>query len=428
MSLLKEISELVNANVISQETAEKIQNYYKEKGNKTYSKTLLIFGVLGALLIGLGIILIVAHNWDLFSKTTKLIVSFIPLFTGQILCGYSFFKKHENIVWKESGSTFLFFAIGANISLIGQIYNLHSDLSLFIITWMLIFFPIIYLMRSSTGSLLYLIGITFYACENGYWSFPTSESIYYWILLLILMPHYYSLIKRDPQSNFLNLHNWFIPLSIIISLGIVANKFEEFMFLAYFSLFSLFQIIGNLNFAKNTKSKVNGYTFFGSLGIIVILLILSFEWFWNDLQNKSFQFNAVIFSPELISTIIISAISFYFFIKIFKSKSQKEFDWGSLMFVVFILIFFIGFYTHISVVLINLLTLSIGIITIKRGTDQNHLGILNYGLLIVTSLIACRFFDTDLSFVTRGIIFIVVGIGFFLSNFWMLKKRRSNVK
>ena len=242
------------------------------------------------------------------------------------------------------------------------------------------------------------------------------------------MPHYYSLIKRDPQSNFLNLHNWFIPLSIIISLGIVANKFEEFMFLAYFSLFSLFQIIGNLNFAKNTKSKVNGYTFFGSLGIIVILLILSFEWFWNDLQNKSFQFNAVIFSPELISTIIISAISFYFFIKIFISKSQKEFDWGSLMFVVFILIFFIGFYTHISVVLINLLTLSIGIITIKRGADQNHLGILNYGLLIVTSLIACRFFDTDLSFVTRGIIFIVVGIGFFLSNFWMLKKRRSNVK
>lgn len=424
MSLLKDLSELVTANIISQETSEKIQNYYNEKGSKSNNKILLIFGILGALLIGLGIILIIAHNWDNFSKNTKLVFSFLPLIIGQTLSGYSLIKKNESDVWKESSTTFLFFAIGVNISLIGQIYNLHNELSLFVITWMLIFLPIIYLLKSSTGSLLYIIGITFYACENGYWAFPTSESINYWILLLLIIPFYYLLYKRNPQSNFFNFHNWLIPLSIIISLGIITNKFDEFLFVAYFSLFALMQIIGKSKFAQITNSKINSYTFYGSLGTIVILLILSFDWFWKDLQNKNFIFSEIIFSPELITSILISVIAIILFIKNF----SKEKNWFQLTFVIFIIIFLIGIHSSFAVVLINLVTLAIGILTIRQGANQNHLGILNYGLLIITALITCRFFDTDLSFITRGIIFIIVGIGFFAANFWILKKRKLNGK
>ena len=33
----------------------------------------------------------------------------------------------------------------------------------------------------------------------------------------------------------------------------------------------------------------------------------------------------------------------------------------------------------------------------------------NYGLIIITALVICRFFDTDLSFVLRGLLFISVG-------------------
>ncbi|MEM6542707.1 MAG: DUF2157 domain-containing protein, partial [Bacteroidota bacterium] len=60
------------------------------------------------------------------------------------------------------------------------------------------------------------------------------------------------------------------------------------------------------------------------------------------------------------------------------------------------------------------------------GAKQDHLGILNYGLLILTALVVCRFFDTDLSFVVRGIMFVSVGAGFFVANYLMLKKRKAN--
>ena len=99
-----------------------------------------------------------------------------------------------------------------------------------------------------------------------------------------------------------------------------------------------------------------------------------------------------------------------------------------MVFLLFIIIFIIGIYTPISMVLVNLLVLAIGILTLRDGAKQNHLGVLNLGLLIVTALVACRFFDTDLSFVIRGNMILSVGVGFFVANYWMLKKRKTNEK
>jgi hypothetical protein len=80
----------------------------------------------------------------------------------------------------------------------------------------------------------------------------------------------------------------------------------------------------------------------------------------------------------------------------------------------------------LAVWLINLLVLGIGLLTIRRGARAAHLGILNSGLLLIAALITCRFFDTDLSFVFRGVLFVLVGLGFFLMNYWMLQKRKTH--
>jgi hypothetical protein len=86
----------------------------------------------------------------------------------------------------------------------------------------------------------------------------------------------------------------------------------------------------------------------------------------------------------------------------------------------------LGVFTPYAVVLINLIILVIGIVTIRNGAKSDHLGVLNYGVLIITVLVICRFFDTDLSFVVRGGLFVLVGAGFFALNYWMLRKRKGN--
>ena len=97
-----------------------------------------------------------------------------------------------------------------------------------------------------------------------------------------------------------------------------------------------------------------------------------------------------------------------------------------MTFAVFILIFMIGLSSSLAVLLVNVYVLIISVLTIINGAKEDHLGILNYGLLILSALIMCRFFDTDLSFVMRGILFVIVGLGFFAANYLMLKKRKGN--
>ncbi len=426
MSILKDIPELITADVITQETADRIRGYYKSKESQATNRLFIVFGILGAILVGLGIILIIAHNWDEISRGTKTFFAFLPLVVGQTLCTYIIIKKQGNTAWIESGAAFLSFAVGASISLVSQVYNIPGDLGSFLLTWSLLCLPLIYVMNSSIASLLFIIGITYYAGHTGYWSHPDNESYLYWVLLLSVIPHYYRLYKKNPKSNFMFFHHWAIPLSMIATLGTLANRNNELIFIAYVSLFGLFYLIGNNDFFTQQKTRNNSYKLLGSLGTIVVLLILSFDWFWAELRNGDFYFNELIKAPEFLAATILSLLTGGLFYLQYRGKPLSDIKPVAPIFILFIATFFLGFSTPFVVVLINLYVLTIGILTIRDGAKLDSLEILNYGLLIITALVICRFFDTALSFVLRGLLFISVGAGFFIANYQILKKRKAN--
>ncbi|MEI7726689.1 MAG: GDYXXLXY domain-containing protein [Bacteroidota bacterium] len=123
MSIQRDLSDLIKAEVITQETADKIRVYYNNKGGSSANRLFIVFGILGAILTWLGITLIIAHNWDDLSRGTKTIFAFVPLLAAQVVCGYTLMKRQSSIAWQESSSAFLFFAVGASIALVSQIYN-----------------------------------------------------------------------------------------------------------------------------------------------------------------------------------------------------------------------------------------------------------------------------------------------------------------
>lgn len=425
MRLDKEVNELVTADIISQDIANNIQNYYRNKRSNSGTRLFVVFGILGGCLIGLGIILILAHNWDELSRSIKTIFAFSPLLAGQFICAYTLIKKSESIAWRESSAAFLFFAVGAAISLVSQIYNIPGNLSSFFMTWMLLCLPLIYLMRSSIVSLLYIAGITVYVCEMCYWPSTPTESYYYWMLLLLALPHYYTLYKKNPGSNFFIFHNWILPLSVVISLGTIAADNSSLMYIAYFSLFAVLYLIGYTPMMNGQSIKNNGYLVLGYMGTLILLLVLSFGWFWKDLLVAVFTYKDVITSPELITVVIIFSLAAALLFAQQKNKSFIKNHPVSIVFLAFIVTFLVGLYSEVSVLLINLIVVFIGIWTIWEGAKDNKLGILNLGLIIIMSLVACRFFDEDLSFVIRGVLFVLAGIAFFATNYWMLKKRKT---
>lgn len=420
--VLKELPELVSAGIISDDTAAKIKFYYEQQPGQSANRLFIVFGILGALLVGMGVVLIIAHNWDDLPHAIKLSVGFAPLLIAQAIAGFSVFKQKSK-GWIEASATGLFFAIAISISIVSQVYNIEGDLAGFLFIWMCLSLPVVYVTRSSVASLLFIIGITWYGCEAGYFT-SEGSGIEYWIFLALILPFYYiEFIKPQVKNNYFYFHSWLLSLSLAICLGLVAARDEELLMIAYMSLFSAFLSLATLNEFQTGRVLSNAWLVIGSLGVIVLLLMLSFDFYWDALDA-----NVSLNSPELIASLATTAAAGFLLYRSMQNVPISQVNSKSVAFIAFILLFFVGLASPMAAQLLtNLLILAVAVHTIHDGAQRNHLGILNYGLLIITALIACRFFDTDLSFVLRGLLFIGIGVGFFTANYYMIKKRKKVV-
>ncbi len=415
--LKSELAELLEADIITTDTAQKITAYYHTKNEARPNRLFPIFGVLGALLSGLGIILIIAHNWDTMPKTIKTVFAFLPLLIGQIACSYSFIKK-KGTAWVASSTTFLVLAVGATISLVSQIYNIPGNINDFLLVWIAITAPLMYLMRSNIAVLLHLVLITWYACSLGY-TYRGPTPWWYVLLLAWVVPYYFRLQKQKAASNISGVLNWLLPLSLIIVLGTFPNS-QSMGFLMYLGLFGLLYNLGELPVFKHQKLRRNGYTVMGSLGTTTVLMMLSFRWFWEEAGQDSFE----PIDTLITSTLYVAALGVLGYLYLNKHlKNFNLFQYAFLIVGVLYLTHSLG-YVH-NIVLTNVLVAALGLFAIKIGIHKSSYAILNYGLIIITVLIICRFFDTDLDFIFRGILFIAVGMGFFFTNYLLLKKQRN---
>ncbi|UPT70598.1 MAG: DUF2157 domain-containing protein [Flavobacterium sp. JAD_PAG50586_2] len=419
------LKELVENKVISEDVALAISTYYKRNADSGSSKLFVVFGIIGAILASLGIILVFAHNWDAMSRFAKCLVSFLPLVVGQFFCGYALFRKSESAAWKESSASFLFFAIGATISLVAQTYNITGDFSGFMFTWMLLCLPLVYLMKSNIVSLLYIAGITVYGVNTNYFYNPTQFDFTYWILLLGILPHYYGLLKAE-TTNFRAMHNWFVPASLTICLGSIScnNPNDELLYYSYAFLCSCFYFIGKSSFFEQDRILGNGFSIIGKLGGLFMLYLGSFKFLWQDIGNEYFDFSVLTFVS---AGLFLLAIALFYYILKLKALSITEIF--PFSFLIIGLCYFLSKGSDILPVFIcNSYLLLIGIREIQKANAVNSIARLNFGVLIIAILIFCRFFDTEMSFIIRGILFILVGVGFFGLNYYLLKNKKQDEK
>ena len=415
------VEELLESEVINSEIGQKIKEYYQQKNQTSSSSRMLgIFGVLGALLIGVGLILIVAHNWDDLSRSTKSILALCPVVVGIAACIYALTKRSGSFTWKEGSAVFLIFSFGACVALISQIYNMPGSLKSFLLTWAVASIPVVYIMPSRVSSLLYIAGVTSYGVIAGYDGHDFGWDRYgHWILLLMAIPFYLLLIQKYPRSNSTFFHHWAIPISISILSGTIELQSNEWLFMVYFSLFSCFYLWSSSPYLKDVGLFANGYRIIGSFGMIVILLIFSFDIDSSELLGR-------IGSVSFYFSILLTAFAGYL---IYQKMQHSELHIMDYAFIVFPIILFISPASSVfAVILTNLFLLALAVGTIYKGSEENHLGIVNYGLLIITTLVICRFFDVDIPFVIRGLLFIGVGVGFFFVNYKIIQRRKSLIE
>lgn len=416
--LYQDLPELVKQSVISSETAEHIKQHYGPLEEPQATRTLLlVFGVFGALLVGLGIILLIAHNWDQLTRLSRLTLSVALLVACQAAAGLTLWFKGENRIWRESTAALHMLAIGATLALVGQTYHLTGDTDMFVLTWMLLSFPLMYLLRASSVSVMFIAGVTFW-CTSTY-SQPEKQFI--WVMLALALPYYWRLIQQDRAANATAILSWVWNICLYICFAAAFSKYiTKFAPLIYSALFSLNYMAGVLWFNTGQDKRRLPFKLVGLAGSIFCVFLLSFYDYWRYLKEASAISTAeYVLVTALLLCVIIGNI------RIFKQYGRKNLPFSVAPFIIagaYLLQNFDA--SGISpAVLLNSYMLLLSLWVIRIGTQIHGIGVVNIGMLMLSVLIVSRFLDISASFIIRGLVFVCLGIAFLITN-WLLVRRK----
>jgi len=241
--LYGELPALVNQGVITEETASRLRTHYGEPRQISVARIgVILCGVLGATLIGAGIILLLAHNWEELSRPVRAAISFIPLLAGQFIVGYVLRRRKDSVAWREGSAVFLTLAVGASIGLISQTYNVSGDLAAFLFFWLVLSMPLIYLLRASSVAVLAMAGIVTWA---GVRQYEGGQTLLFWVFVVVLLPHIYGAYRDHPGGPRATLLAWALCLMMTAATGVVLEKnLPGWWIIVYGALFSAFYLTG----------------------------------------------------------------------------------------------------------------------------------------------------------------------------------------
>lgn len=176
------------------------------------------------------------------------------------------------------------------------------------------------------------------------------------------------------------------------------------------------------------RVALNPFRILGVSGILTILFIWTFDWLWTSMNIFTGDKHSVsLRHPFAFVSLAFLLINLYLLYR--KFLAMRFVDFTGLSFVVFTAALLLFQHAPAAGMLVfNAWLLLIGILYIRQGAAQNHLGLLNFGLCVILLLSVFRFFDSNIPFVWRGLIFIAVGVGFFAGNLFVIRKRREPVK
>jgi uncharacterized membrane protein len=427
--LYEQLPGLVSDGTLTSEDAQRLRQRYGEAAGGRVQQAATLFGVLGAVLVGGGIILLIAHNWDEFSRATRAALSFAPLVLAQALAGFALWRRSDSVPWREGAGAFLTLAIGASIALVAQTYNISGDLGDFLLTWTLLALPVAYLMRATLPAILYLLGVTAWAAAQ--WS-SNAAAPGYWALLALIMPWWRLEAKDNPYRPRPLIFAW--VLALVLPFGVAASLHDAidvqgiWMLLSSAVAGALF-LAGRRFWGEGISRLQQPLQTLGALALVVSALVFSFEDTWraqmSDWQNGAGAFKHAALSHPAAFAIVALWLLLWLALWI---DSFRFRDWARTSLAALPLLLAVGLaltrfgQPFAAMLLLNAYLFVLGVGTLVAGLNAQSLGMVNGGMLILAAVILARFFDADLGFIARGVAFIALGAGFLAVNVVMMRK------
>ena len=426
--LKKELPTLENERVISSEVAGRLKSYYDENTESGMHWAVIAFSVIGSLLMGTGIILLFAHNWDELGRPTRALLSFCPLLIGAVLSLVALIKKGGTAL-RESAGLFHSLAVGASIALIGQTYHLPSNTPAFLLTWALLIMPLMFVLRSTGSYLIYLA----LACGwSGVAQDTYGQAAGFWLLMVPPIARMIDQIRADHHSPDTLLGFWGILLALSISTGIVFEKTVPGLWIvAYSALLSGAGLVGVYLYGDRDGWS-NPPKTFGIIGIALLAYIFTWTEMWGEIgwNHTHSGWNHRAWGMWMDGGITLALLSGWVVatIKAFHRNSIETMVLAGFP-IVTGFCFLVGSIAQetnlLNALIFNGFMLFLGIMYIVLGCRNTKLRQLNGGMALLALLLVTRFFDEDFGFMARGIVFIVLGACFLTVNLFMAHRKKQ---
>lgn len=433
--LLSELHGLVEKGVIDAATAERLRAHYAPATGGTAAAVaaasprlgwgMLLLSIGGAALIAGGIILLFAHNWESWTPGMRVGLSLLPLLAGQLAGVYAL--RNGSRLWCEGAGIFTAIAAGASIALIAQTYQFGGDLPRFLMVWLLLAAPLIYLLDSSAVaafSWALATGWIIASPHGGWWgqSGDVQQALrlpVFLALFAIPLPHLIRELRIDRASPRVA---WMLRMAIlaaIVGLGFGASYHDrDAIALVYAAMAAAMALAGQHWFGGVHGAWGNPLRSVGQLGICIAALSLTVEF---TRVHFTWPSSSIMLLPLLFA---LAALVLGW--RLFAAGDR----WLAPLFAALpVLFYFMPSIARSSTVLSGLLShayvFAIAGALIQRGLALSRLGLANAGVGLLTALVLLRFFDSHLSYVVRGVGFIVTGVAFFVAIFWLRRRLRG---
>jgi len=428
--LLQELKAWTTEGLVDAETAKTIAARYAHAEMHSIAWSRIILGSIGALLVGLGVIALLAANWDDIPRVARTIISFMPL----TACVVTYLMASRS-GWSSRGffeplGIFWGLSVGAGISLIAQTYNISGDPESFALTWTLLLLPIIYATQAVAPFVAYYIGLLTWACMTQY---SNGITVLYWPFALLALPALLMVRKESPLSIRAGLLTWGAALCSTAALGVALEKaLPGLWMIIYSGAFASLLLAGIAYESKDDPILQTPLRTLGGAGLAILLYLLIFKWPWDEIgwnhYHTEIEFNSLFVYVDYFLACVLPVLAGFMLLVVNRKIEYATWKglkiipvwaaWGIAPVVV------AGAYIaaasidneFLASIIITLYLAGLSVCTLAEGLVRRTMMLVNAGVLIAIAIILGKFFSSDLSFTIKGIAFIASGSLFFLVN------------
>ncbi|MFO7871714.1 MAG: DUF2157 domain-containing protein [Kiritimatiellia bacterium] len=409
----KELKAWVSEGLITAGQEQAIRARY-EQGTGT-SWGMILFSGLGAVVTGLGVILLFAYNWDGIPKLVKLFLIYGALAAAHATGIRLFAASRKRRVVGEACCLLGTMFFGAAIWLVAQIYHIDEHFPTALMIWSAGALMMAWALPSLAHGILSSLLIVVW-CGMEAVAFHAPVHIAPLMILLLLG----SLAWRQASRLLMGfvIPSFLICLLMVLVTG--AGHEGEIVAMVLLNVSVILVAAAGLVFNHARASRFGSiFSLFGWLVFFVLLYAMTFPEAAEDILDIEFgRVSAVPMVYWSLSAILALSAWAWLIYRCIRQKSTYRIPWEHYLLPATVLVSMCGMLQKpdgwLAALPYNLVLLAVTIGMMMRGCRETNARAAIVGSIVLVVYTFSRYVDLFESLLVRGAVFIVIGIAIFV--------------